>query len=630
MWRAVTSTKPGQKNALVWLLLSFALLGCRPELFTLQITLRASPPLPLVQRLQITTAGAEPLSADLLLTEPSLLPVSFSLSLPRGFQEGSRLTTLVLFDVEGRPLAHSQEEVFFQRDGSAALALTPSVEVNCHDGEDDDLDQATDCQDSDCAQGPDCGDLCGDGQLSGAEECDGAALGGQSCSTALAGSDHGSLSCDETCHLDTSGCYDCGDGVLDPGEDCEPPSEAGDCTVLCQIATCGDGFVAFLSQEHFEACDDGNLIAGDGCSPLCLMESDASELIADLTGHDLRGLTAAAPSPKKIYAIEALSQTQSRLVSISLAGVSEVHPDIANGLTPYVSFGGAIFVAGSRDIAGEAHNVVELIDPVSGAKATIIDQPGGAPNTSIDLIFSGNLFFGNSTGGLQRIVPGPSPQTSLVGPGLLQNQYLALFHGIAEGSTGLGAIGSQNQVALQDLSQNPPATLLLDTLPPGAEITGLAFAGLLEASPSAKCDACGFLVSFRLPSVQKSFVKQYVRVSDGSIVGRFLIESEMLPNQTGITALSFDEAGRRLLLVVNQQLRSLQLDSSVIFSDTDLDGAADLLETSRGTDPLLPDTDGDGLSDGFELTAFFDLGMLLSPNLADTDSDGVIDSQDLP
>ncbi len=59
----------------------------------------------------------------------------------------------------------------------------------------------------------------------------------------------------------------CGDGIIDPGEGCDPPNGV-DCDDACQrIPVCGDGVV-----DGKEACDDGNLADGDGCSAMCVIE----------------------------------------------------------------------------------------------------------------------------------------------------------------------------------------------------------------------------------------------------------------------------------------------------------------------------------------------------------------------
>jgi hypothetical protein len=60
--------------------------------------------------------------------------------------------------------------------------------------------------------------LCGDGQLSQGEECDGASLGGQTC--ASLGFSSGRLACAQ-CHFDTSRCSFCGNGALNGKEQCD-------------------------------------------------------------------------------------------------------------------------------------------------------------------------------------------------------------------------------------------------------------------------------------------------------------------------------------------------------------------------------------------------------------------------
>lgn len=57
-------------------------------------------------------------------------------------------------------------------------------------------------------------------------------------------------------------------------------------------------------------------------------------------------------------------------------------------------------------------------------------------------------------------------------------------------------------------------------------------------------------------------------------------------------------------------------------SDSDADGAADTVERNAGSNPLLADTDGDGLGDAGEILG----NPASSPVLADTDADGASDS----
>jgi hypothetical protein len=77
--------------------------------------------------------------------------------------------------------------------------------------------------------------------------------------------------------------------------------------------------------------------------------------------------------------------------------------------------------------------------------------------------------------------------------------------------------------------------------------------------------------------------------------------------------------------------------SSPVLVDTDADGLSDGDEVILGSYPFDPDTDGDGLTDGFEVDMFFDALDPLNPHLfipdldpdADSDGDGISDADEL-
>ncbi|MEZ4463867.1 MAG: DUF4215 domain-containing protein [bacterium] len=111
-----------------------------------------------------------------------------------------------------------------------------------------------------CADGAICGGnpplcrvgACGDGRLDPGEQCDdgGVARGD---------------GCDQDCFVEA-----CGNGRLDAGEDCDDGNRApGDgCDAACRReAACGDGRL-----DPGEECDDGNLRLGDGCDDACQRE----------------------------------------------------------------------------------------------------------------------------------------------------------------------------------------------------------------------------------------------------------------------------------------------------------------------------------------------------------------------
>ncbi len=92
----------------------------------------------------------------------------------------------------------------------------------CDDGIDNDGDGAIDCADILCESHASCQSVCGDGVAEGAELCDGADVGIDSCTSE--GFDAGDLVCNATCDgFDTAGCYDvtCGDDVAEGTEECD-------------------------------------------------------------------------------------------------------------------------------------------------------------------------------------------------------------------------------------------------------------------------------------------------------------------------------------------------------------------------------------------------------------------------
>ncbi|OGY45369.1 MAG: hypothetical protein A3A24_02245 [Candidatus Buchananbacteria bacterium RIFCSPLOWO2_01_FULL_46_12] len=64
---------------------------------------------------------------------------------------------------------------------------------------------------------------------------------------------------------------ECGDGILDEGEQCDDGNfvDGDGCSAECSVEPmCGDGII-----DPGEFCDDGNLVSGDGCSATCQPET---------------------------------------------------------------------------------------------------------------------------------------------------------------------------------------------------------------------------------------------------------------------------------------------------------------------------------------------------------------------
>jgi len=142
------------------------------------------------------------------------------------------------------------------------------------------------CDDGNTAAGDGCDadcrreDGCGDGVVQSPEMCDdGNNVSGDGCSWEcrvefVCGNGYCESANYETCYLCPSDCCpDCGNGVLDPGEECDDGNNTnGDgCDKGCGdedgVAVCGNGI-----WEAGEECEDGNTTIHDGCSDTCEVE----------------------------------------------------------------------------------------------------------------------------------------------------------------------------------------------------------------------------------------------------------------------------------------------------------------------------------------------------------------------
>jgi cysteine-rich repeat protein len=127
--------------------------------------------------------------------------------------------------------------------------------------------------------------LCGNGRLDPGEECDdGNTVSGDGCSSQC------KLECDWMCGMPVPGCPPCGttvsrcgDGIVSPGEQCDDGNVAsGDgCSASCQVepgwrcVVPGRLCVPICGDGlmvGWETCDDRNTVDGDGCAHNCLVE----------------------------------------------------------------------------------------------------------------------------------------------------------------------------------------------------------------------------------------------------------------------------------------------------------------------------------------------------------------------
>ncbi len=118
--------------------------------------------------------------------------------------------------------------------------------------------------------------VCGNDVVEEGETCDGTDLDGQDCTSLDLGFADGPLACATDCAgWDTAGCTNrlgCGNGVIDPGETCDPPSTCptwcGDDDLCTADNLQGDALScdAACVTTPIETCGDGDGCCPDGCT----------------------------------------------------------------------------------------------------------------------------------------------------------------------------------------------------------------------------------------------------------------------------------------------------------------------------------------------------------------------------
>ena len=219
--------------------------------------------------------------------------------------------------------------------------------------------------------------VCGDGKVGPGEGCDdGNVQGGDDCSAqcSLPDCGDGLPGVDEECddgNLDnTDECTDactaavCGDGFIQPGsgEACDDGAQNADdqaCTAGCTINVCGD---AKLGPD--EACDDGNLEGGDGCSAECVPPPEATTLQLEFSPIKRFEFSWAAATGATFYQL-----LESATVGAPYAPIGEdiVGESISLSMPLHLRFGARYVLRACNDEGCADSEPVEVVDSMVSA-----------------------------------------------------------------------------------------------------------------------------------------------------------------------------------------------------------------------------------------------------------------------
>jgi cysteine-rich repeat protein len=183
--------------------------------------------------------------------------------------------------------------------------------------------------------------------------------------------DDGNMEDTDTC---VGGCVEavCGDGFVNVGvEACDDANMANTdtCTNACVAASCGDGFL-----QMGEQCDDGDLVADDGCSAMCQLDVKLVFVTSTVQTGNMGGLAGA----------DAICNALAQAANLPGTYMAWLSTSLANG-TPAGRFTQSAMPYVKVDGVKVADNWGDLVDgsPLDSAiNKTELDGPPPGSNTS--------------------------------------------------------------------------------------------------------------------------------------------------------------------------------------------------------------------------------------------------------
>lgn len=219
-----------------------------------------------------------------------------------------------------------------------------NVEV-CNNGVDDnDGDGLADCADPDCVNAANC-PRCGDGSVNqGSEQCDGADLGGQSC-TSLGFTGGGTLACNGGCAFNTAGCFNVESCAVGSGD------EDGDGLTNCADPDCVN--------------DPSCIVNGDCASPFVAQGSNSGNTAANgASVHSSAGIGGCFVGLGQLEDVYAFTSPIAGNITISLTSASDLGLYVRN--------------AGDAATCGNAQTEAACTDQFIGGGTEVVSGTIGA------------------------------------------------------------------------------------------------------------------------------------------------------------------------------------------------------------------------------------------------------------
>lgn len=241
--------------------------------------------------------------------------------------------------------------------------------------------------------GVDAGSVCGDGVISGAEQCDGTNLGGATCQSIHGASATGTLACGSSCSFVASSCHWCGDGLIEGTKVCDG-TDVGAATCSSVVGSSASGTLRCSADcSSFDlsscSCTSGRKVCATP-TPACIDTSnDNANCGACGTACSVGSVCAVG----RCVTIVAKGLESARSVALDTTSVYWVTAGDGKAWSAPVGGGPAaslitsgaagnpwqpVPVGASLFIATYNSGTIEKVAVTGGAATTVITVPGGS------------------------------------------------------------------------------------------------------------------------------------------------------------------------------------------------------------------------------------------------------------